>query len=420
MALQAQLLRDRGILLLEPGGPLTAADFAAAAALADPWIEQQGKLGGLLIHAKAFPGWENFAALVAHLRFAREHHARVKRIAIASDGALGAVGAALARHFVAAEIRSFDHSQRVAALAWLMSEWLERLPPGLVASARAEVVAKPTHPLAKQVWLETLPLNTPPATIPPVAKAQRRKLSIVICSVNDARYSAAARSYAGPLADWPHEFVRIADARGLAEGYQRGLAQATGETVVFSHDDVEVLVPDLGHRLARALAVADVVGVAGATRISGPAWLHSGHPHLHGCVIYPEVFGGYRVSVYSRDVPVTPGIRLLDGVFLAMPRRVAESVGWDAVTCPAFHGYDVDFSMRAVQQGFRLAAASNLGIVHYSLGGYDANWNAAAERLVSRYPELGGPRSSATYFHGRTVADAAGALALVDGWCVPT
>lgn len=289
---------------------------------------------------------------------------------------------------------------------------------GTLAAARAVVLADPQNPQAKQAWLDALPLTAPDSAAVKVHEAARRRLSIVICSADDARYAAATRSYASALADWPHEFVRIADARGLAEGYQRGLAQAEGESVAFSHDDVEVLPSDFGHRLAAALSGADIVGVAGATRAAGPAWPHAGHPHLHGCVVYPDP-NGYRVSVYSRGVPVMPGIRVLDGVFLAMPRDIAREVGWDATNCPGFHGYDVDFSLRAAQRGLRLAVASNLGLVHRSLGGFGPEWKVAAERLVARHPELAGPRSPATFFHARTVPDAASALALIDAWCAP-
>jgi hypothetical protein len=286
------------------------------------------------------------------------------------------------------------------------------------AAVRAALAADPDSPPAKQAWLDALPLAAPASTVATVAPGARGMISIVLCSVDDARYAAATRSYAHALADWAHEFVRIADATGLAEGYRRGLARARGEIVAFSHDDVEILPADFGHRLAATLAVADIAGVAGASRAAGPAWPHAGHPHLHGCVVYPDATG-YRVSVYSRQVPIATGIRVLDGVFLAMPRTLAREVGWDALACPGFHGYDIDFSLRAAQRGLRLAAASNLGIVHRSLGGFGPEWKAAAERLVARYPELAGPRSPATFFHARTVRDASRALALIDAWCAP-
>ena len=288
-----------------------------------------------------------------------------------------------------------------------------------LAVAYARLLANPDSPPAKQGWLDALPLTVRAAVTEPVPPAQRRALSVVICSIDDARYAAAAASYGRALADWPHEIVRIGDARSLADGYTRGLARTQGEVVAFSHDDVAILPADFGHRLAQALAAADIVGVAGASRVAGPAWPHAGHPYLHGCVVYPDG-DGYRVSVYSRQVPIATGIRVLDGVLLAMPRDVAAAVGWDETTCPGFHGYDVDFSVRATHAGLRLAVASNLGVVHRSLGGFGPEWQAAAERLIARHPELGGSRSPDTYFHARRVPDAAAALALIDGWSART
>jgi len=120
--LNAELLQDQGILVLAPTGPLSAADFTAAAALADPYIEQHGALRGLMIEARTFPGWENFAGLVAHLKFVRGHQAHIRRIAVVSDSALASIGPSLAQHFVKAEIRSFNSGERDKALAWLRAD----------------------------------------------------------------------------------------------------------------------------------------------------------------------------------------------------------------------------------------------------------------------------------------------------------
>ena len=54
--IHSELLADQAVLVLTPAGPLTAADFTRIAAMVDPYIEQHGKLKGLLIHASSFPG----------------------------------------------------------------------------------------------------------------------------------------------------------------------------------------------------------------------------------------------------------------------------------------------------------------------------------------------------------------------------
>lgn len=114
-----ELLRDRGVLIVHPEGALRAKDFAALAADVDPFIEVHGALNGLMIDAPAFPGWENFAGLVSHLRFVRDHHRLIRRVAVVSDSTLLAFAPRLASHLVSAEVRAFGAAERDAALAWL-------------------------------------------------------------------------------------------------------------------------------------------------------------------------------------------------------------------------------------------------------------------------------------------------------------
>src|ERR1700760_4766231 len=80
-----ELLRDEGILIIRPTGSLEAADFQKIAEEVDPYIEAHGKLHGVMIDAPAFPGWKDFAAVVAHLRFVKGHHQKVEKIAAVSD-----------------------------------------------------------------------------------------------------------------------------------------------------------------------------------------------------------------------------------------------------------------------------------------------------------------------------------------------
>jgi hypothetical protein len=48
------LLRDQGILIVTPEGPLQQADFEALAQLVGPFIEAEGELHGLPVYAEAF------------------------------------------------------------------------------------------------------------------------------------------------------------------------------------------------------------------------------------------------------------------------------------------------------------------------------------------------------------------------------
>ncbi len=117
--LMHEFLPDEGILLVRPQGPIQADDFARIAKVVDPYIEQNGKLRGVMVEARSFPGWDTFGALLSHLRFVRDHHRFVGKVAAVSDSAILSIAPQIAKHFVNAEFRHFDADDRDAALAWL-------------------------------------------------------------------------------------------------------------------------------------------------------------------------------------------------------------------------------------------------------------------------------------------------------------
>ena len=117
--LDHELRREDGLLIIRPRGPLRAEDFTALATVVDPYIEEHGALRGIMVEAAAFPGWDSFAALVSHLRFVRDHHRLVGKIALVSDSSALALAPQLAKHFVKAEVRHFNANEREAALTWL-------------------------------------------------------------------------------------------------------------------------------------------------------------------------------------------------------------------------------------------------------------------------------------------------------------
>jgi tRNA U38,U39,U40 pseudouridine synthase TruA len=117
--LHHELIEEDGILVLTPEGPLDQNDFAELSRQLDPYLETEGKLDGLMIYAKSFPGWENFAALVSHLRFVKDHQREIRKVAVVSDSAVLSIGPRIAEHFLAAEVRHFEYAERDRALAWL-------------------------------------------------------------------------------------------------------------------------------------------------------------------------------------------------------------------------------------------------------------------------------------------------------------
>jgi hypothetical protein len=117
--INAKLFRDEGILTVEPVSKLTTTDFEQISNLVNPFIEDHGHLNGVLIDAESFPGWEDLAGALSHLRFIDEYEKKVERVAAVTDNQLLAILPRVANYFVSAEVRQFPYAERDRALDWL-------------------------------------------------------------------------------------------------------------------------------------------------------------------------------------------------------------------------------------------------------------------------------------------------------------
>ena len=127
--LNHELRQDDEILVLHPEGPLEAADFTTLAGHVDAYLERHGTLRGVLIRAKSFPGWKDFGALLAHLKFVKEHHKRIEKVAVVADGAFANIMPHIASHFVHAQVQHFELAREDAAWDWLRQSGNAQMRP---------------------------------------------------------------------------------------------------------------------------------------------------------------------------------------------------------------------------------------------------------------------------------------------------
>jgi hypothetical protein len=118
-SLAFRILPERGVVVVAPRGKLTAADFERLEAEVDDWVDARGDgLKGLVVHTRDFPGWEDLGSALRHIRFVRDHHREIPRVAFASDSRVAALGPTLAQHFAKAEIERFDWDALDDAIRW--------------------------------------------------------------------------------------------------------------------------------------------------------------------------------------------------------------------------------------------------------------------------------------------------------------
>jgi hypothetical protein len=64
--------------------------------------------------------------MLRHLRFVRDHHRAVRRVAWAAHGKQADLIAGLGEHFVHAEIKRFAYDDRDEAVVWAAGPWSPR------------------------------------------------------------------------------------------------------------------------------------------------------------------------------------------------------------------------------------------------------------------------------------------------------
>jgi hypothetical protein len=119
---------DAGVVVVDVGEPLRREDIEAIALAVDSWLAEHTELPGLVLHAPAFPGWENFGALVRHLRFVGGHQRRIARVALAVDGQPVGVAARVAGTLLHPEVRRFAAGEVDEAVAWAGTGGRHRQP----------------------------------------------------------------------------------------------------------------------------------------------------------------------------------------------------------------------------------------------------------------------------------------------------
>lgn len=113
-----EFLKNDGILIIEPESSLQASDFDMLSNIVDPYIKDNGKLNGLIIHTESFPGWQDFGAMLAHIKFVKEHHTHIRKVAAVADEGIIAILPTIADRFIKADVMHFGSDDLDSAIEW--------------------------------------------------------------------------------------------------------------------------------------------------------------------------------------------------------------------------------------------------------------------------------------------------------------
>ncbi len=119
------------IAYIEPKSAHTEHDVAFLLGQLKGELKHIPHLNGVLIAAKTFPRYKDFAAFKKHVELVSSMRHKVLKIAFVTDHPIVDLASSLAGAFVGAEVRHFPYSERQAAEDWLLgkeAEPEEKLP----------------------------------------------------------------------------------------------------------------------------------------------------------------------------------------------------------------------------------------------------------------------------------------------------
>ena len=121
--IHSELNEAAGVAIIRPEQMhgVSKADFRQLTDLIDRYLKDHDTLCGLIIASQEFPGWEDLIAFISHIRFIRNHHRSIQKVALVSDSQLLSAAPNLINHFVSAKIRNFPFSDIEQAKMWAAS-----------------------------------------------------------------------------------------------------------------------------------------------------------------------------------------------------------------------------------------------------------------------------------------------------------
>ena len=186
-------------------------------------------------------------------------------------------------------------------------------------------------------------------------------------------------------------FIKENNKKSLHKIYNEAIDFALQENIeylVLVHDDV-ILENFSEQRLERLFKKFDIVGCAGTTevKLQTPALWHIMGGGFNSGNLFGAVAHGTQDDKHMTSFGSYPKrVVLLDGVFLAIKKKVFEQIRFDE-SCPAkWHFYDLDYSMQCHKNKFKVGVGDIL-VTHNSPGltSFTEEFNQGQEWFLNKW-----------------------------------
>lgn len=180
----------------------------------------------------------------------------------------------------------------------------------------------------------------------------------------------------------------INNGESLTKSYNRGLALAKNDIVVFCHDDLTIETNRWGDKLLKHFdknPEYGIFGVAGTKFMPSSGQWWENKKKMYGRVAHTHE-GKTWLSSYSPDMgnDIEQTI-MVDGVFFALHKQRIKKQFDETVE--GFHFYDVTFCFDNYLAGVKIGVFTNIRVNHKSIGMTNEAWDANRILFATKYKE---------------------------------
>jgi hypothetical protein len=171
----------------------------------------------------------------------------------------------------------------------------------------------------------------------------------------------------------------------LTEIYNKGLAEAKNDIIIFCHDDLIFETRHWGKKMANHFANNPdygIIGIAGTNRLIDGRWWAI-REAMHGIVNHSD---GIRkwTSMFSKDQgSQIKRMVALDGLFFAVDRTKLKHNFDNEFN--GFHFYDLSFCIPNHLDGVKIGLVTDITVTHLSIGVTNQKWEDNKKLLEKKY-----------------------------------
>lgn len=216
-------------------------------------------------------------------------------------------------------------------------------------------------------------------------------ISVIVCS-RDLNRNKIHKEHIINSAGIPIEYILIDNStnkHSLCSAYNEGVKKSNGDILLFLHDDVFIVTQNWAEIINTKFNQnhsMGALGVAGTSYLfdDDPFWCKAGRPFIKGKVIHENKNRGELVLTIFSDNNADEEVVALDGLFIAVRKKLFNHISFDSETFNGFHLYDLDISMQ-IGNTSKLYVTEDLLVKHLSGGAFGKEWKKYAELFLNKY-----------------------------------